>query len=258
MVKIYLDAGHGGNDGGASANGLVEKKLTLKIAKKMNSLLKDYKDVTVKMSRKTDKTVSLKSRTDEANKWGADLFLSVHINAGGGSGFESYVYNGAIELKTEKVRTTIHNEIMKLINVTDRGKKKKNLHVTRESRANALLTENLFIDTKKDADKLKKQSFINKLAQGHVNGIVKFYHLEKKKGSTKPKGKLYKVQTGAFSKKSNAVKLVNNLKKDGFDAFIVQTKYYKVQTGAFSKKSNANSMVKKLKKKGYDTLIIRE
>src|SRR5699024_1042277 len=140
---------------------------------------------------------------------------------------------------------------------------------------------------------LKKQSFINKLAQGHVNGIVKFYHLEKKKGSTKPKGKLYKVQTGAFSKKSNAVKLVNNLKKDGFDAFIVQTKYYKVQTGAFSKKSNAvklvnnlkkdgfdafivqtkyykvqtgafskksnaNSMVKKLKKKGYDTLIIRE
>src|SRR5699024_12830610 len=91
-----------------------------------------------------------------------DLFLSIHINGGGGTGFESYVYNGAIELKTEKVRTTIHNEIMKLIHVTDRGKKKKNLHVTRESRANALLTENLFIDTKKDADKLKKQSFINK------------------------------------------------------------------------------------------------
>src|SRR5699024_2028766 len=110
----------------------------------------------------------------------------------------------------------------------------------------------------KDADKLKKQSFINKLAQGHVNGIVKFYHLEKNTGSTKPKGQLYKVQTVAFSKKSNAVKLVTTLKSHGFDAFIVQTKYYKVQTGAFSKKSNANSMVKKLKKKGYDTVIIRE
>src|SRR5699024_3948528 len=163
MVKIYLDAGHGGQDGGASANGLVEKKLTLKIAKKMNSLLKDYKDVTVKMSRKNDKTVSLKSRTDEANKWGADRFLSVHINAGGGTGFESYVYNGDIELKTEKVRKTIHNEIMKLIEVTDRGKNEKNLHVTRESRTNALLTENLFIDTKKDSHKLKKQSFFNNL-----------------------------------------------------------------------------------------------
>src|SRR5699024_11312514 len=113
-----------------------------------------------KMSRKTDKTVSLKSRTDEANKWGADLVISVHINAGGGTGFESYVYSGAIELKTEKVRTTIHNEIMKLINVTERGKTKKNLHVTRESRANAVLTENLFIDTKKDAEKSKKQSTI--------------------------------------------------------------------------------------------------
>src|SRR5699024_8102165 len=127
MVKIYLDAGHGDQDGGASANGLVEKKLTLKIAKKMNSLLKDYKDVTVKMSRKTDITVSLKSRTDEDNKLDAYLIIFVNIKAGGGTGFESYVYNGAIKLKTEKVRTTIHNEIMKLINVTDRGKKKKNL-----------------------------------------------------------------------------------------------------------------------------------
>src|SRR5699024_11242296 len=130
-------------------NGLVEKKLTLKIAKKMNSLLKDYKDVTVKMSRKTDKTVSLKSRTDEANKWGADLFLSVHINAGGGTDFESYVYNGDIELKKKKVHTTIHNEIMKQINVTDRGKKKGNLHITRESRMADLITETRFIDNKK-------------------------------------------------------------------------------------------------------------
>src|SRR5699024_6410703 len=96
MVKIYLDEGHGGNDGGASANGLVEKKLILKIAKKMKRIQKDYKDITVKMSRKTDKTVSLKSRTDEANKWVADLFLSVHINAGGGTGFESFIYNGGV------------------------------------------------------------------------------------------------------------------------------------------------------------------
>src|SRR5699024_12403796 len=98
---------------------------------------KHYTAVTVNSSRRTHRVVSLKSSTDEANKWGADLFLSVHINAGGGTGFESYVYNGAIELKTEKVRITIHNEILKLINVTDSGKKKKNLHVTRESRANS-------------------------------------------------------------------------------------------------------------------------
>src|SRR5699024_8670168 len=104
---------------------------------------------------------------------GADLFISVHINAGGGTGFESYDYNGAIELKTEKVRTTIHNEIMKLINVTDRGKKKKNLHVTRESRMPALLTENLLIDTKKDADKRDNKSCSNKRTQGHDNGTAK-------------------------------------------------------------------------------------
>src|SRR5699024_1435662 len=113
----------------------------------------------------------------------------------------------------------IYDNIIKQINVTDCGKKKSNLHITRESRMPALLTENLFIDRKNDSKKLKKKAFINKLAIGHVNGIVKCFNLKKKKGSTKPKGKLYKVQTGAFSKKSNAVKLVNNLKKDGFDAF---------------------------------------
>src|SRR5699024_10749377 len=116
MVKIYIDAGHGGQDGGASANGLVEKKLTLKIAKKMNSLLKDYKDVTGKMSRKTDKTVSLKSRSDEANKCGSDLCISVHISAGGGTGFESFIYKGGVSSETVKYRGIIHDEIMKQIN----------------------------------------------------------------------------------------------------------------------------------------------
>src|SRR5699024_1857897 len=141
-------------------------------------------------------------------------------------------------------KSNIKDEIKKKINVKDRRKKKSKLHITKKSKMPALLTENLFIDRKNDSKKLKKKAFINKLAIGHVNGIVKCFDLKKKKVSSKPKGKLYKVQTGAFSKKSNAVKLVNNLKKDGFDAFIVQTKYYKVQTGAFSKKSNANSMIK--------------
>src|SRR5690625_6971829 len=92
MTKIYIDAGHGGNDPGASGNGLREKDLTLTIAKKVQALLKDY--ATVRMSRTTDKTLSLTQRTNDANSWGADYFLSIHINAGGGTGYEDYIYNG--------------------------------------------------------------------------------------------------------------------------------------------------------------------
>ena len=225
MVKLYLDVGHGGSDPGAVGNGLKEKDLTLQISKKINDLLKDYEGITVKMSRSTDKTLSLKQRTDEANKWGADILLSIHINAGGGTGFESFIYNGNVSSNTVKYRDTIHNEIMKqLKGVRDRGKKRANFHMLRESKMSAILTENMFIDTKKDADQLKKQSFINKIAQGHVNGIVKLFGLKKKKSASKPstnKGEIfYRVVAGSFKNRKNAEDQVKKLKNKGFNSFI--------------------------------------
>src|SRR5699024_11444864 len=84
MVKIFIDPGHGGSDGGAAANGLKEKDVTLKIAKKIRSRLGNYEGVGTKMSRTTDKYISLTGRTNMANSWNADFFLSIHINAGGG------------------------------------------------------------------------------------------------------------------------------------------------------------------------------
>ena len=67
---------------------------------------------------------------------------------------------------------------------------------------------------------------------------------------------LYRVQTGAFTKKANATALAEKLKKAGFDTYIVQSgKYYKVQVGAYSVKANAESMAKKLKAAGYSTYI---
>ena len=68
MVKIYLDAGHGGSDPGAVGNGLKEKDLTLILAKKVEAMLKDYQDVETKMSRIGDTYPSLSSRTNEASK----------------------------------------------------------------------------------------------------------------------------------------------------------------------------------------------
>lgn len=84
MVKIFIDPGHGGTDSGAVGNGLQEKALTLTIASKIRSiLLAEYQNVSVLMSRTGDETVTLTQRTDAANVWGADYFLSIHINAGG-------------------------------------------------------------------------------------------------------------------------------------------------------------------------------
>lgn len=67
---------------------------------------------------------------------------------------------------------------------------------------------------------------------------------------------LYRVQTGAFSKKANTTALAEKLKKAGFDTYIVQSgTLYKVQVGAYAVKANAEAMEKKLKAAGYDTYI---
>jgi N-acetylmuramoyl-L-alanine amidase CwlA len=70
---------------------------------------------------------------------------------------------------------------------------------------------------------------------------------------------LYRVQTGAFKVKSNADKLAAELKKKGFDTYMVKVGgLYKVQVGAYSVKSNAENMMAKLKAKGFDAFITTE
>lgn len=229
MTKIYLDPGHGGTDSGAVGNGLREKDLTLKIALKIRDLLRNY-NCSVRMSRTDDKTVSLSQRTNEANAWGADFFLSVHINSGGGTGYEDYIYSKLSENShTARIRDVIHSEIVKSLGtgVRNRGRKKENFHVLRETKMPAMLTENLFIDTKADADLLKSDVFLNRIAQGHVNGLVKAFGLKKtsteSSKSSEYSGGLYSIQIGAFRQKENAERLLSEIKQRYPDAFITRT-----------------------------------
>ncbi|WP_232732099.1 N-acetylmuramoyl-L-alanine amidase [Bacillus sp. mrc49] len=140
MTKIFIDRGHGGRDPGAVGNGLREKDITLKIGKRIRDILAEYEKVTVKMSRTSDTFLSLSDRTKAANKWGADIFLSIHINAGGGTGYEDYIHTSA-SAKAKTYQNMIHTEIIKLINLRDRGKKKSNFHVVREAKMPGVLTE---------------------------------------------------------------------------------------------------------------------
>ncbi|MGG3841810.1 N-acetylmuramoyl-L-alanine amidase [Anoxybacillus kestanbolensis] len=222
-MKIVLDAGHGGHDPGAVANGLKEKDLTLCIVRHIGRLLREYEGVEVYYTRTDDRFLELSERAEIANKLKADYFISVHINAGGGTGFESYIYNGNVSNATVAYQNVIHAEIMKAIgNVRDRGKKRANYAVLRQTNMPALLTENLFIDNASDAAKLKSEQFLLQIAHGHAQGIVKAFGL-KKKATTQPKddGKLYRVQVGVFSDRKNAERLAEELKKKGYPAVIV-------------------------------------
>ncbi|MSN96486.1 N-acetylmuramoyl-L-alanine amidase [Campylobacter sp. FMV-PI01] len=81
IKTVVIDPGHGGKDPGAMANGLKEKDIVLKISKKLGKILQErgYK---VYFTRNSDEFINLKSRTAFANEKNADLFVSIHVNAG--------------------------------------------------------------------------------------------------------------------------------------------------------------------------------
>ncbi|MCE4046964.1 MULTISPECIES: N-acetylmuramoyl-L-alanine amidase [Bacillaceae] len=259
MAKIFIDPGHGGSDPGAVGNGIQEKDITLRIATMIRDMLvSEYEDVTVRMSRTSDETVSLSERSNAANAWGADYFVSVHVNAGGGIGFESYVYTG-VGAPTTTYQTAIHNRIINLSNWSDRGKKKANFHVLRETNMPAILTENGFIDNATDANKLKSASFLSTLARGHAEGIADAFNLNKKDTGGGGSGDLYKVQIGAFRNKENADSLAEQARRDGLEAAVLfRDNLYKVQIGAFANRANAEAMEDRAKDAGYATIILTE
>ena len=79
---IVIDPGHGGEDSGAvGKNGLLEKEVTLDVAKRLKNLLREEKELKVILTRETDVLIPLEERTKIANQEGADLFISIHTNA---------------------------------------------------------------------------------------------------------------------------------------------------------------------------------
>ncbi|PLR84367.1 hypothetical protein CVD23_11945 [Bacillus sp. V33-4] len=180
-VKIFIDPGHGGNDPGAVGNGIRESDINLQIASRIRDiLLSEYTRVSILMSRENDVTVSLSDRSGAANAWGADSLVSVHINAGGGTGYEDYIHPSANAV-TIAYRDAMHSEIAKQIEIINRGKKTADFHMVRVPNMPSILTENGYIDNSADAAKLKQTRYIEKIARGHVNGLEKALGLQPKR-----------------------------------------------------------------------------
>src|SRR5699024_8663102 len=152
---IGLDAGHGGHDGGASANGSIEKDVALDVTLRVEKMLK-ARGYEVLLTRRTDHFLELSARSNMANRNNADRFLSIQVNSGGGNGTETWWYNRNNAVTSKLFAQTIQNAVIKTTNARDRGIKHGNLSVNRESKMTSALLEIGFLDSLTDARNLKK------------------------------------------------------------------------------------------------------
>ncbi len=181
MMRVCLDPGHGGYDPGAVGSGLKEKDLTLDICLRLKPLLEANR-INVTLTRdddfapghlEKDLNGELWARVKIAEGFKADLFVSVHINAGGGTGTEVLIQGtgGQAEIVAGKVLSYL----VQAGGWANRKVKTQNILVLRETSMPAILTENGFIDNVMDTAKLKDPNFLQLLAVAHAKGICNYF-----------------------------------------------------------------------------------
>ncbi len=117
---------------------------------------------------------SLRERVDIANNYHKRLkncvYVCIHGNAGGGTGFEVYTSEG--ETDSDKVADVWIDEMLQLFpNQVDRGEKDRDFYVLRKTSHPAILTENFFMDKLEDCKLMLEPDFQKKVAQAHFNMI---------------------------------------------------------------------------------------
>jgi len=178
-LRICIDAGHNYEkfDTGATGNGLREQDVTFKIADYLKRMLAQH-GIEVTMTRAfltdnvgTSASSSIKERARLANTTRCDYFVSIHCNAGGGTGTETLIYGTGGQ--AEGMAELVNNAIVKRLGLKDRGVKvRPGLGVLRLTDMPAILVETAFIDNKNDSLLLKNGQ--KAFAEAIRDGILSF------------------------------------------------------------------------------------
>lgn len=203
-LVVVLDAGHGGSDPGAQANGVVEKIVNLKIAQYCKAELEEYSGVIVYMTRNTDTYLSLAQRAQVAIDKKADVFVSLHNNSNTSSvpcGANVYYpnsnYNAGCGATGQALASVIESKL------TDLGLANGGIHIRnsengtkypdgsladyygvikrcKENGIPALIVEHAFISNASDAQNyLSTDAQLKKLGIADASGIAEYFGLNK-------------------------------------------------------------------------------
>lgn len=178
MVKfksICIDPGHGGNDNGAVWGYAEEDDLNLSVAFLLRCEL-EKRGLEVMMTREKDIFVSLENRIKAANKWAADLFISIHCDAWHQettSGISAHVYRGANFISVD-----IGNRILRALtdrfpDHANRGLRLSGFYVLRMTIMPAVLIECEFISNPEQRKFLKEAENQLAIARAITSEICK-------------------------------------------------------------------------------------
>ena len=194
MFKIALNAGHGKYTEGKRClksldpNETREWTLNSRICQKIEEKLSEYSDIEVlRLDDKTENTdIPLKQRTDKANAFGADFYLSLHhnagINGGIGGGIETYTYIRPSK-ESSDWQDDLYSALIRYTNLKgnrSNGKRQKNLHEVRESKMPAVLVECGFMDSVTDVPIILSDEFAENVANACSEVIVNRAELKNK------------------------------------------------------------------------------
>lgn len=195
---IVIDPGHGGQDTGCKGpRGVEEKRATLDIARRLRTYLMKA-GFRVYLTRDGDRFVELDDRSERTRRWGADLFVSIHLNSaasGEAEGVETFSMTSAgysstgggressamagnrFDALSSQLAYQIHRSVLAQTSAPDRGSKKARFVVLKQAPCPAVLVECGFVSNRREETKLLTDAYRERIAQGLARGILNYAQL---------------------------------------------------------------------------------
>ena len=207
FAVVVLDPGHGGQDSGAMCGGVLEKDLTLDVARRIDRLL-NSEGIATLMTRVGDTYVSLADRAAFANRVTKCIFVSIHFNEDNkpvASGVETYYAAHQITAgsllaswlpflwrplsdspnpESQNLATLVQEALVARTQSIDRGTQAKQFFVIANVTSPAVLIEGGFLTNKEDISKLASEDYRNQIAAAVADGILRYRDAASQRKST--------------------------------------------------------------------------
>jgi len=230
--SVALDDGHGMQTAGKRTPEIPELDNRVIHEDEFNRAVVNYLDAELKrcsintlLVAPTDVDTSLMARTNLANSKKADLYVSIHYNALDGkfggkdpNGHSIHIYPGSE--KSRKLAECVHKYLVLGTEQKDRGIVESNFHVLRETHMPAILSENGFMDNKKEALLMVNTNFQKEVAAEHAKGICDYLGVK----YVPEVRTVYRVQIGDYDTRAEALAARTRLKSLGYNSIIVSDK----------------------------------